>query len=418
MSRHRARRALPVTGACGAVAVAAVVSIGAAPAAANADPGTAGCPGLMELNVEGTGETTPGADPDVTTGTLGTIIGPMLAQGVSIETRSIPYQASFGGAPGTGPGVAPFSASVTDATARLNATIAQTAARCPRTMFAVAGFSGGAVVASQVATQIGSGHGVVPADRMAGVALFADGTRPDGTQAFPGDPGRTTPAPAPGTIGAATSLISITPPPPSGGIAASQPGTGFGGLTGRVAEVCRPHDLACDAPEHAAVLRTTANVAARADLHNPVAAVTSLAAVAQQTAAAATTTAILNDVQIRAGDVNYEPTETMSDRLADAADPRTPPPDPQQTRAAADKINQVVAAVAADPLRQVPKLAGQLAAAIPANLAANRDVFSPQAIDTYVNTIASHRSYGSDGSTQQVADWFGALSRDIAGGTR
>ncbi|WP_159850296.1 cutinase family protein [Nocardia sp. CY41] len=370
------------------------------------------CPGLLVLGVQGTGESTPAANPDITGGMLGTMVGPMLAQGVDIAHVNIPYEASFGGAPGTGPGAAPFAASVDQATARLNATAAEVVSRCPQTMLAVAAYSQGAVAGAEFARQVGAGQGPVPADRVAGVALFSDGTRPAGGAPFPGAPGQMTPSPAPGTDGAATSQVRVPVPPASGGITPNE--VGFGALSGRVAEFCAPGDLACDAPGRAAVLRTAAGLAARADLHDPLAAVSSVSAAWHQTTAAATSTVLLNDIQVDGTGVNYVPAASVSDRIADAADPRTPAPGADQAQATADKISRIVAAVAADPLRQLPQLAGQLGAAVQAELAANADLLNPATILSYADPVGNHTSYAGDGATQQAAEWFGALSRDIA----
>ncbi|WP_280186528.1 MULTISPECIES: cutinase family protein [Nocardia] len=370
------------------------------------------CPGLLVLGVQGTGESTPTANPDVTGGMLGTMVGPMLAQGVDIEQVVIPYEASFGGAPWTGPGTAPFAASVDQATARLNATAAEVVSQCPQTMLAVAAYSQGAVAAAEFARQVGAGQGPVPADRVAGVALFSDGTRAAGGAPFPGAPGQMTPSPAPGTDGAATSQVRFSVPPASGGITPNE--IGFGALSGRVAEFCAPGDLACDAPGRAAVLRTAAGLVARANLHDPLAVVSSVGAAWQQTTAAATSAVVLNDIQVDGSGVNYVPASSVSDRIADAADPRTPVPGADQVQATADKVNSIVAAVAVDPLRQLPQLAAQIGSAVQAEMAANADLLNPSTILSYADPVGSHTSYSADGATQQAAAWFGALSRDIA----
>lgn len=374
---------------------------------------SSGCPGLMVLAVQGTGESSPGANPLVPGGMLGTMVGPMLAQGVGIETVTIPYEASFGGAPGTGAGTAPFAASVEQASAALYAAATDVVARCPDTLLGVAAYSQGAMAASEFARQVGAGEGPVPADRVAGIALFSDGTRPVGSGAFPGAPGQMTPAPAPGTDGAATSRVRIGVPPTSGGLAADE--TGFGELTGRVGEFCAPGDLACDAPGRAAVLRTAAGLAAQADLRDPIAAVNSLGGAWQQTVAAATATVVLEDIHVDGGAVNYVPVETISDRVADAADPRASVPDEGQAQAVTAKVDRIVAAVVADPVGQLPQLAAQVGAAIGANIAANGDLLDPATVGNYVDVIGHHTSYGT-GATGQAAEWFGALSRDIATG--
>ena len=68
----------------------------------------------------------------------------------------------------------------------------------------------------------------MPADHIAGVALFGDPARPGGTSVLPGRRGRTTPAPAPGTTGTAVSKISFLDPqlPGVGGIGVDSATTG------------------------------------------------------------------------------------------------------------------------------------------------------------------------------------------------
>jgi hypothetical protein len=201
-------------------------------------------------------------------------------------------------------------------------------------------------------------------------------------------------------------------PPPSGGLAANENTTGFGALAGRVGEWCSPGDPACDAPGRAAALRTAAGLATQADLRDPISAATSIANAWQHTATAASVAVALNDIHIDKDQVDYVPSETVSDRIADAADPRSVA-DPQQTAAAADKVNRAITTVAADPVQQLPRLAGQIGAAVQADLAANADLLNPATFLAYANAIGNHTSYATDGATQQAAAWFGALSRDI-----
>ena len=378
-------------------------------------PAAADCPWLMVLEVSGTGESSQSADPHVSAGMLGTMIPPMLAAGTNIGHLEIPYDSSFGGAPGTGAGRAPFISSVQHAVTQLSTTAHEIASRCPFTKEAIVGYSQGAIAAAEFARQIGSGRDGL-ADRIAGVALVSDGTRPPGPNPFPGDPGRITPAPAPGTTGTATTRIQIAPPPASAGLATGT--AGFGTLDDRVAEFCARGDLACDAPHQAAALRTAAGLAASADLHDPIAAATTLGAAWQKTAASTTTAVTLDDIHLDGNNVNYRPSQTISDRLAAAADPRTPPPSPQQLQATSDKLARVASAVIADPIRQIPQLAGQIGAALGANTAANADLLNPATIAGYADTLGHHTGYGSDGTTQHVGTWFAALSNDIAGGAR
>lgn len=414
MSKHRIRT--PARFGLGAAACTAVVI--AATATASADESavpisTGSCPGLYVLGVQGTSESSPNADPFATSGMLGQVFGPMMAEGVDLEHATIPYDAAFGGAPGTGSGTDPFAVSVAAAQARLDATAAAVIAQCPGTRLAIVGFSQGAGAAADFARRTGSGEGPVSADDVAAVAVMSDWTRPNGGEPIPGRPGQVTPDAPPGTDGAATSQVRLAPVPGTGGIAADN--TGFGDLTGRVGEFCAAGDLSCDAPGHAAALRAAAGVAAQADFRDPIAVVQSLGAAWSSTVAKASNRVILEDIQVADGQVNYLPSESVSQRLADSADPRESDPSAEQTQAAADKVGKIAAAVVADPIGQIPRLVGQIGAAVAANLADNADLANPAVLAHYGNVIANHTGYGSDGTAQQAADWFAAVSHDLHG---
>ncbi|MGW5383917.1 cutinase family protein [Nocardia sp. NPDC003963] len=371
------------------------------------------CPGLVVLGVQGTSESSPTADPFIDSGMLGQVFGPAIAQGVSIQRAYVPYPASFGGAALTGAGILPFADSVAAGRANLDSMATAAVDQCPNALLAVAGFSGGAAVVSDFATQVGAGSGPVPADRIAGVALISNPTRRAAGGPFPGRPGQSTPSPAPGTAGSAVGGVHLPPVPPSGGIADT--GVDFGALNGRVGEFCAPGDLSCDAPAGAALLRTAAGIAAQSVLLDPIAAVASLGGALAGTAGRARVAVVLNDVHVRLGQVSYEPTRSISQRLADAADPRYPSPDPGQVAAAAVKEGQVLSALAADPASQIPRLLTQVGASIPANLADNAAMIDPATWGYYGNIVANHVGYAHRGQTRLIADWFAALSRDLAG---
>lgn len=128
-----------------------------------------------------------------------------------------------------------------DGTNRLKGEMQYVADLCPQTKFILSGFSQGAVIAGDVASDIGQGRGPVTADRVAGVALIADGRREPGVGI---DAGR----PVDG-VGAEIALQDL-----SGAIQAIVPGAtmrgprlgGFGELNDRVFEVCGEGDLVCD----------------------------------------------------------------------------------------------------------------------------------------------------------------------------
>ncbi|WP_433600340.1 cutinase family protein [Nocardia sp. CA-135953] len=372
------------------------------------------CPGLYVLGVQGTSESSPGASLFDNTGMLGEMFRPMLANGVSIGHAFVPYPASFGGVIGTGAGTDSYVDSVQAARTQLDAMATQVIAQCPDTKLAAAGYSQGAEVLSSFAADVGSGTGPVPADKVAGIALLSNPSRATGTDPFPGRPGQMTPSPAPGSAGELTSRVRINPVPPTGGITAS--GSGYGDLSGRVAEFCIAGDLSCDAPANDAALRTVAGLAAQADLRDPIVAAQSLTNGWSATVADTRTSVLVNDVSVVDGQVTYAPSRSVSQRLAEAADPRSAAPTAEQTQAANDKADQVVSAVLADPLGQIPRLVGQIIAAIGQNIADNSDLANPAVLGRYLDVHGNHTGYGTDGQTANAADWFSALSRDLAGG--
>ncbi|WP_280421386.1 cutinase family protein [Nocardia carnea] len=371
------------------------------------------CPALMVLGVQGTSESSPTADAFADSGMLGHAFVPMLAAGASIARAYVPYPASFGGAPLTGPGLAPFADSVAAGLANLNQMAAATVGSCANTRLAVAGFSGGAAVASAFAEAVGAGHGAVPADRVAGVALISNPARRAGSGPLPGRPGQAVPSAAPGAAGVATSRIHLPPVPPTGGIAEAP--VNFGALGGRVGEFCVPGDLACDAPANAAGLHAVAALAAQADLRDPVAAFTSLLGLLSHTLGETRTAIVLHDIQLQGGRVDYMPTRSASWRWADAADPRMSGPSPADVHAAVVKEGQIGAAIVADPLGQLPRLIGQIGAAITQNAADNAGLLDPAVLLRYANLVTNHAGYATGGQTQQVAAWFTALAQDLAG---
>ena len=130
---------------------------------------------------------------------------------------------------------------------------------CPYTDFILAGFSQGAVILGDVASQIGQGAGVVPADRIRGVALIADGRREPGVGQVPGT--------LVSGVGAEVALqplnLLVQPIVPGATMRGPRVG-GFGELQDRVWDICAPNDSICDAPRQVgnALERAQALVAA------------------------------------------------------------------------------------------------------------------------------------------------------------
>ncbi|MFI8977236.1 cutinase family protein [Nocardia asteroides] len=290
------------------------------------------CPAMYALGVHGTGETSPDAAMDTDSGMLSMVFRPMLAAAPDqavIARAYLAYDAGFGGAVGSSR--TPYSESVARGVLRLNGLLAQLQQRCPRTRLALVGYSQGAHVVSLAAQTIGAGAGPFAPQMVSAVVLFADPTRSVNAPLFPGAPDATTPAPAPGT---ATEHLSRVPHPPVPG-AASGGGIGpsrdiaadFGTLTGRVASLCIPGDLACDTPEHSAILRAVAGIAGQSSLStgDPIASLTSIAQALAYTSIKTVTAVAAQDIQGESvTELKYVPGKSISARLADASDPRTP----------------------------------------------------------------------------------------------
>ncbi|WP_433195788.1 cutinase family protein [Nocardia sp. CA-107356] len=401
-----------------AAVLAACTSVLCAPGPGSAQPPPPGpgCPLLWVLGVQGTGQSSPGADPLADTGMLGALIGPVVAAVPDLVARSyIAYPAGFGGAVGTGGGTDAYADSVRDGVAALEAAAERIAATCPDTALAGVGYSQGAQVVSEFARAVGAGEGPVPPERVAGIALYSDPDRAPGSAVFPGRPGQLTPDPAPGTSGVAVSGVAITTAPASGSGIATGEGLDYGALTGRVAEICVEGDLSCAAPDHAALLRMAAEIAAQADLRDPLAALGSIQALLSGVLGDAWTTVVNSDFRIGPGVVDYLPEASLAQRLTDAADPRTPPPSPEDTATATARWAQITALVAGDPVGQLPKLAGQLSSAWGQLVADNADLMNPAVWLRYSDVIGRHTGYAAAGQLASGVAWMIALAHDLAG---
>ncbi len=401
-----------LTASC-ATAITGMTGI-AGPAAAQAVPIGPGCPALFVLAVQGTGQSAPDADPTADTGVLGAVLGPVVATVPGLVQRAyIGYDAGFGGAV-PGGGTAPYATSVADAVDRLTTASADVVAACPDTMQATVGYSQGAQAVSAFAQRVGAGEGPVAPEKVAAVALYSDPDRPAEAGVFPGRPGQTVPDAAPGTDGAAVSGVVVAGgPAPGSGIAAD--GADFGALAGRVAEICVAGDLACSAPDHAALLRFAAELAARADLRDPIAAVGSVNALLAGALGDAWTTIRLHDFTIDGATAGYAPQESLAQRLIDAADPRTPAPTPDDRAAADARWGQLTAVVAADPLRLLPALAGQLSAAVGQLGTDNADLVDPAVWARFADTVGLHNGYAATGQLASGIAWLVATAHDLTG---
>ncbi|PKV98936.1 cutinase family protein [Nocardia fluminea] len=386
------------------------------PVAAQPPPAGPSCPALWVLGVQGTSESSPGASEIVDTGMLGQLLGPVVAAAPNLVARTyIPYSASFGGAVGTGGGTDPYVVSAGAGLAGLTDTAGRIAADCPNTALAAVGYSQGAQVVSSFAEAVGAGEGPIDPGRVAGIALFSDPQRAPGSPVIPGRPGQLTPDPAPGTSGAAVSGVVISTAPASGGGIATTSGADYGALTGRVVDACVEGDLSCSAPDRAALLRIAAQLAAQADLRDPVAALGSIQSLLSGTLGDAWTTVVNNDFQIGRSSVDYVPAVSLAQRLTDAADSRTPAPGPADHAAASARWGQITAVVAADPITQLPNLAARLSVAWGQLVADNADLLDPAVLLRYTDLAGRHTSYATGGQLASAIAWLTALAHDLAG---
>ncbi|MBY8862048.1 cutinase family protein [Nocardia sp. CA2R105] len=395
------------------VASSWTVAAALTPVQASAASGGSGCPALFVLGVQGTGQSNPAASHTADTGLLGALLGPVMAAAPNLVQRSyISYDAGFGGV--VGAGTESYATSVTGAVNGLIDAINHEATTCPTTKLAAVGYSQGAQAVSTVAQQIGGGHGLVPSDRIAAIILYGDPDRSPGSPVFPGRPGQTRPDRVPGSVETAVSTVQISVPRAGGG-GIGTGGQRFGALTGRVAEVCDDADLACASPDRAALFQFAARLVAQADLRDPVAALASLNNLLRTALGAAWTTILDQDIVVDNRAVTYRPRKPLSQRLIDAADPRTPVPNRTQTDSASGHLAQINAAVSADPIGVLPALAGQLAGAIGGLAADDADMSNPAVWAHFAGTVAAHTGYAATGELASGIAWLTAAAHDIAG---
>ena len=241
----------------------------------------------------------------------------------------------------------PYAQSVSEAETRLEEMTSRIAAACPGTKFTAAGYSQGAHAVSMFARKVGAGAGVIPAEKLVGVATFGDPTRAPGAPLFPGAPERTTPEPAPGTTG--TEVAKLATPQAAtatgGGIGPiADTATDYGAVTGRVMSFCAPGDLACDAPAGAPIARVVANIAGQSDLSggDPVRSLTSIAEALALTTIKTAVPVINDDVHgTTLATLSLSPQKSLSQRLAEASDPRTPLPSAPDAVAALFKLGTI-----------------------------------------------------------------------------
>jgi hypothetical protein len=209
---------------------------------------SADCPDVQLMSIPGTWESSPQLDPLNPTqfpiALLLNVTNPLRDAFDSgrLAQFTVPYTAQFHN---------PFSAdkqmSYNDSRAEgTRAAIAELTAmneRCPLTSYVIVGFSQGAVIAGDIASDIGNGRGPIDEDLVLGVTLIADGRRQDSVGQDIG--------PNPDGQGAEITLAEV-PTLSSLGLSMTGPRPGgFGTLNDRTNEICARGDLICAAPTSA-----------------------------------------------------------------------------------------------------------------------------------------------------------------------
>ncbi|BBX67776.1 carboxylesterase Culp6 [Mycolicibacterium psychrotolerans] len=208
----------------------------------------ASCPDVQLISIPGTWESSVALDPfnpvQFPAALLLNVTNPIRAQfGTDrVEVFTVPYTAQF-----HNPLSADTQMSYNDSRAEGTRAAVQAMTdmnnRCPLTSYVLIGFSQGAVIAGDLASDIGNGRGPVDQDLVLGVTLVADGRRQDGVGQDVG--------PNPDGQGAEITLHEV-PTLSALGLTMSGPRPGgFGALNDRTNEICARGDLICAAPSSA-----------------------------------------------------------------------------------------------------------------------------------------------------------------------
>ena len=205
----------------------------------------ASCPDVMMISIPGTWESWPTDDPlnptqfprSLMLGVSGPIVGSFPAERVQVYT--VPYTAQFHN-PFSADGQMSYNDSRAEGTRVTLDEIKRVNQACPLTSFIFVGFSQGAIIAGDIASDIGNGRGPIDQDLVLGVTLIADGRRQDTTaqEVGPNPPGQ----------GAEITLHEVPMLKQLGlDMTGPRPG-GFGALNDRTFQICAPGDLICAAP--------------------------------------------------------------------------------------------------------------------------------------------------------------------------
>ena len=208
----------------------------------------ASCPDVEMIAIPGTWESSPTDDP-YKPGQFPIALLLGVTRGIQeqfgrdrVEVYTVPYTAQFHN-PLSADKQMSYNDSRAEGTGVAARAMTEMNNRCPLTSYVLVGFSQGAVIAGDLASDIGNGRGPVDEDLVLGVTLIADGRRQPGVgqEVGPNPPGQ----------GAEITLKEIPTLSALGLTMSGERPGGFGALNNRVNQICAPGDLICAAPQSA-----------------------------------------------------------------------------------------------------------------------------------------------------------------------
>ncbi|MFT3660504.1 MAG: cutinase family protein [Gordonia sp. (in: high G+C Gram-positive bacteria)] len=229
---------------------------------------SADCPDVLVVSVPGTWESKPNDDPYRPAANprslmlrVTKVLQDRFPQ-ARAEVYTVPYLAQFRNPTVLTDRQRDYNDSRAQGKRRTVAEIRETNEKCPLTTYVLMGFSQGAVIVGDIASDIGNGRGPIAErdqDLVLGVGLIADGRRQAGGQHDVG--------PVPPGVGAEIALGGFGSLVGGITMTGARPG-GFGDLKDRTYTICAPGDLICDSPTAANGLGAVGQLAGA--VNNPV----------------------------------------------------------------------------------------------------------------------------------------------------
>lgn len=239
------RRPAPSTTAIPPSAVPPTTQPGTKPRPAFQD---ASCPDVSMIAIPGTWESSPTDDPlnpgQFPIALLLNVTRPIQQEfsPQRVQVYTVPYTAQFHN-PFAADKQMSYNDSRSEGTSAAVRAMTEMNDRCPLTSFVLVGFSQGAVIAGDIASDVGNGRGPVDEDLVLGVTLIADGRRQPGV-------GQEVGSNPPGQ-GAEITLKEVPPLSALGLTMTGERPGGFGALNNRTYQICGAGDLICAAPQSA-----------------------------------------------------------------------------------------------------------------------------------------------------------------------